>query len=164
MIKFDVETQTIYDTNQYGYTESNVPTSAIEVPDENVHQLWQDVINGYHVFYDFSKTGTARPSFKHVYVNGEWEEDENRYDVQEVVYLPLTRRQFKLTLLQNNLLDGIDAAIASIADATQKAIIQIEYQESTTFERNSPSVVAMLGILGLSDVQVNEMWLQGMSL
>ena len=63
-----------------------------------------------------------------------------------------------------DLLDDIDAAIAAIADPLQKAIIQIEYQESTTFERNSPNVVAMLGILGLSDVQANEMWLQGLAI
>lgn len=75
---------------------------------------------------------------------------------------PLTRRQFKLVLLQNGLLDDIDTAIANIADATQKAIIEIEYQESTTFERTNPSVLAMMAALGLSEAQVNTMWEQAM--
>lgn len=77
---------------------------------------------------------------------------------------PLTRRQFKLALLQNDLLDDIDTAIANIADTTQRAIIQIEYQESTTFERNNPSVLAMMTALGLTEEQVNTMWEQGMAI
>ena len=70
----------------------------------------------------------------------------------------LTRRQFKLALLANNLLDAIDNAIASIADPLVKARITIEYAESTEFVRTSDSVKYMLSILGLTEEQANIMW------
>ena len=71
---------------------------------------------------------------------------------------PLSRRQFKLALLENDLLDVIEAKINQIEDAKQKAIIQIEYTEATEFVRTSDSVKYMCNLLGLSEEQVNQMW------
>ncbi|WP_180183687.1 hypothetical protein [Acinetobacter sp. YH01020] len=71
---------------------------------------------------------------------------------------PLTRRQFKLALLANSMLDQIDVAIASIKDDYTRSVIQIEYGEGTEFHRTSESVIAMCGLLKLSTEQVNEMW------
>ena len=77
---------------------------------------------------------------------------------------PLTRRQFKLALLANNLLDVIDNTIASIADPLVKAHITIEYTESTEFVRTSDSVKYMLNILDLTEEQVNTIWEQAITL
>ena len=71
---------------------------------------------------------------------------------------PLSRRQFKLALLENNLLDVVETQINQIEDAKQKAVIQIEYQEATEFVRTSESVKYMCNLLGLSEEQVNQMW------
>lgn len=76
----------------------------------------------------------------------------------------LTRRQFKLALLANNLLDVIDNTIASIADPLVKAHITIEYTEATEFVRTSDSVKYMLNILDLTEEQANTIWEQALTL
>ena len=70
----------------------------------------------------------------------------------------LTRRQFKLALLENGLLSTVEQMIESIEDPTVKARIQIEYSESEHFERSNQSVQYMLGVLDLTSDQVDEMW------
>ena len=80
------------------------------------------------------------------------------YNAYLTTLRPLSRRQFKLALLENNLLDTIETKINQIEDAKQKAIIQIEYQEATEFVRTSESVKYMCNLLGLSEEQVNQMW------
>ena len=76
----------------------------------------------------------------------------------------LSRRQFKLALLANNLLDVIDNTIASIADPLVKAHITIEYTEATEFVRTSDSVKYMLNILALTEEQANTIWEQALTL
>lgn len=70
----------------------------------------------------------------------------------------LTRRQFKLALLENNLLDTIESAINAIEDDYTRTKMQIEYQEATEFHRLSESVIYMCNLLELTDEQVDEMW------
>ena len=159
----------LQDNADYFHFELGLVESADWIRADVDAQQLADIIDilkqGLYVRYNLTHIAVPRPSKFHV-----WQGDDDGWqfgfpaDLVASHLKPLTRRQFKLALLQNNLLDDIDAAIAAIADPLQKAIIQIEYQESTTFERNSPSVVAMLGILGLSDVQANEMWLQGLAI
>ena len=86
------------------------------------------------------------------------------YDEYLKSLLPLSRRQFKLALLENNLLDVIETTINQIEDAKQKAIIQIEYTEATEFVRTSDSVKYMCSLLGLTEEQVNQMWEQALTL
>ena len=84
--------------------------------------------------------------------------EEQKYNIYLNSLKPLTRRQFKLALLENNLLTAIDAAINTIPDPLLKARIEIEYAEATEFLRTSDSVKQMLGLLEISEAQVNEMW------
>ena len=72
----------------------------------------------------------------------------------------LTRRQFKLALLHAGLTDEINTAIAGIADATLKAVIEIEYNEATEFRRTSDSVSYMCNLLSLTNDEINELWQQ----
>lgn len=76
----------------------------------------------------------------------------------------LTRRQFKLTLLENGLLDHVETAINAIEDVAVKTRMQIEYSESVVFERASPTVLQMCGLLGLTSEQVDAMWAQALTL
>lgn len=76
----------------------------------------------------------------------------------------LTRRQFKLALLENELLETIEQMIGAIEDPTLKSRIQIEYSESERFERTNDSVKYMLGVLDLTSDQVDEMWRYAMTL
>lgn len=79
-------------------------------------------------------------------------------------FTPLTRRQFKLALLENSLLETVEHTIAIMEDLTLKTRIQIEYNESERFERSNESVQYMLGLLNLSSNQVDEMWLYAATL
>lgn len=77
----------------------------------------------------------------------------------------LTRRQFRLALVMNGYsLTDIEAVINSIEDATQRQITLIEWQDGTTFERNSQSLIAMAAMLDLSKDQVDALWAQGLML
>lgn len=77
---------------------------------------------------------------------------------------PLSRRQFKLVLLENGLLSQVESAIENIEDVTQKTRMQIEYTEATEFRRKSESLLAMCALLGLSEEQINTMWEHALTL
>ena len=76
----------------------------------------------------------------------------------------LTRRQFKLVLIENDLLTAIETAIAGIEDEALKARIEVEYKEATSFVRESESVAYMSNLLGLNDEQLDAMWAQALTL
>ena len=90
--------------------------------------------------------------------------DEQLYDIYIKSLKPLTRRQFKLVLLENNLLDQVETLINSIEDVTQRTRLQIEYAEATEFQRTSDSIKYMCSLLGLTEEQINQMWEQGLTL
>ena len=78
---------------------------------------------------------------------------------------PLTRRQFRLALVMNGFaLADIEAVINSIEDATQRQITLIEWQDGTAFERYSPSLLVMAGLMQLNKEQVDALWSQALSL
>ncbi|AZN69315.1 hypothetical protein DX910_14730 [Acinetobacter haemolyticus] len=89
-------------------------------------------------------------------------------DEKQTLYLkslkPLSRRQFMLALVENNLDEAIEAAIAAIEDEKQRKIISIEYKDAQSFERLSESVTFMCNLLNLSDEDVNAMWEYGQTL
>ncbi len=76
----------------------------------------------------------------------------------------LTRRQFKLVLIENDLLTAIETAIAGIEDEALKARIEVEYKEATSFVRTSESVAYMSSLLGLNGEQLDTMWAQALTL
>lgn len=76
---------------------------------------------------------------------------------------PLTRRQFKLSLLENGLLENIESAIDNIPDDLLRKRLQIEYTESDEFQRQSESVNAMFNLLELNDDQLDKFWMQAMA-
>ena len=90
--------------------------------------------------------------------------DEQLYDIYVKSLKPLTRRQFKLVLLENNLLEQVETLINSVEDTTQRTRLQIEYSEATEFQRTSNSVKYMCNLLGLTEEQINQMWEQGLTL
>lgn len=65
----------------------------------------------------------------------------------------VTRGQFKLALLQMDLLDDVEAAIALADRATQ-----INYAERLDFERNHPLVITMAAALGKTDAEVDALF------
>lgn len=75
-----------------------------------------------------------------------------------VPYTPVpasvTRGQFKLALLQMDLLDDVEAAIALADRATQ-----INYAERLDFERNHPLVITMATALGKTEAEVDALFI-----
>ena len=90
--------------------------------------------------------------------------DEQLYDIYVKSLKPLTRRQFKLVLLENNLLEQVETLIISVEDTTQRTRSQIEYSEATEFQRTSNSVKYMCNLLGLTEEQINTMWEKALTL
>ncbi|OTG65921.1 hypothetical protein [Acinetobacter silvestris] len=100
--------------------------------------------------------------------NGTAWEDQRTEEEKEVEYFkqfqPLTRRQFKLVLLQNDLLTHIENSINVIEDEKMRMRIQIEYAESANFERDNESVKYMAETIGMSSEQIDMLWEQALTL
>ena len=90
--------------------------------------------------------------------------DEQLFDIYVKSLKPLTRRQFKLVLLDSGLLDDLELAISNIEDVTEKKRIEIEYIESTEFARTSESVKTMLALINQTEEQINELWEKALAL
>ena len=71
----------------------------------------------------------------------------------------VTRRQAKQALLLNGLLANVQPAIAAIPDAAQRAMIQIEWDDSQEFERDRPALIALGSALGLTSVQLDALFI-----
>ena len=164
MIKFSESKQAFYETD-FNYPE--LPEDLVPVEDRELHLLLVDKINsGCRVFSDLSFS-QPKPSPYCEWVDGEWQDLETEEDKKQR-YLaslrPLTRRQFMLTLVEYGLDDDIAAAINAIEDEKQRKIINIEFNNSQTFERFSDSVLFMCSLVGLEETRVNELWEYGMRL
>lgn len=90
--------------------------------------------------------------------------DEEKRDIFLKTLTPLTRRQFKLALLENDLLEKVESTIDNIPDLQLRKRMQIEYSESVEFHRESESVNAMCEMLELSEDQVDQLWQHAMTL
>lgn len=115
---------------------------------------------------EFGYTDLAPTSEYDTWNGSAWEDTRTPEQVvaDKAKILPaLTRRQFKLALLDYGLLEQVDLAISSIQDPAVKARIKIEYTESTKFERLNPSVINMCKMLGLTDEQINTLWEQALT-
>jgi hypothetical protein len=91
---------------------------------------------------------------------------ENGTVIRELRFAPttsgvpqtVTRRQGKQALVLNGKLDLVQPAIDAIADPAQRAMIQIEWDDSQEFERTRPSVIAIGTAIGLSSSQLDELF------
>lgn len=70
----------------------------------------------------------------------------------------VTRRQAKQALLLAGLLDDVQPAIDAIPEATQRGLIQIEWDDSQVFERDRPALIALATALGLDSNDLDDMF------
>lgn len=77
---------------------------------------------------------------------------------------PLSRKQFKLALLDKDLLDNLEQKISEITDPTERKRITIEYSESTEFTRTSESVKTMFALIEQSEEDINKLWEKALAL
>lgn len=76
----------------------------------------------------------------------------------EPVPAQVTRRQAKQALLLAGLLGNVQPAIDAIPDATQRALAQLEWDESLNFERHRPILIALAGALGLDSDDLDDLF------
>lgn len=74
-----------------------------------------------------------------------------------------TRRQGRLALLAQGLLDDVEAAIAAIPDPIEQREARIEY-EADTWERGNPFVQAMWAQLGGTPEQLDDLFRMAVTL
>lgn len=81
-----------------------------------------------------------------------------------VVPARVTRRQARQALLLAGLLDQVPTLIAAIPDATQRALAQIEWEDSQEFERSRPLVISIGSALGLDAAGLDQLFIQAAGL
>lgn len=72
----------------------------------------------------------------------------------------VTRRQFKLALLEIDLLDSVEAVIAASNDRS----LQINWAEALDFERNNQFVAQMAAALGKTDAEIDALFITAKTL
>ena len=77
---------------------------------------------------------------------------------------PITRKQFKLALLDKELLDKLEDSMLNINDTTTKRRVQIEYTESTEFVRTSEVIKTMFTLLNKTEEEINSFWQYALTL
>jgi hypothetical protein len=106
-------------------------------------------------------------------VGGTWQQDwdvvaytTGELDAMRRARVPasVTRRQARQALLLAGLLDQVPTAIASIPDATQRALAQIEWEDSQTFERSRPLLIQLADALGLNEQALDDLFIQASKL
>ena len=78
--------------------------------------------------------------------------------------LVVTMRQARRALLDAGLLDQVDAAIAAIADATERRQAEIDWEYATTVERLWPWVQTLGAALGLTAEAMDALFEQAATL
>lgn len=75
----------------------------------------------------------------------------------------VTMRQARLALLGAGLLAQVNAAVANIPGAEGDAV-RIEWEFSSTVERNRPLALSLIAALGLTDAQLDDLFRQAAAL
>lgn len=71
----------------------------------------------------------------------------------------VTMRQARRALSAAGMLSNVDAAINSIADQQARETAQIEWEYATEVRRDYPWLQTVAGLLGLTDEQLDELFL-----
>lgn len=76
----------------------------------------------------------------------------------------VTMRQARLALLGAGLLDDVEAAIAGVADVTQRQAVQIEWEYAQEVRRDHQWVQSLAAMLGLTEAQLDDLFTQAAAL
>lgn len=84
--------------------------------------------------------------------------DEEKRAAYLASFPVLSKRKFNLYLFDNGLKDEVDALLAENPRA------KVEFDSADSVERASPTVEAMINLLGWTDEQVEQMWQEALLL
>ena len=76
----------------------------------------------------------------------------------------ISKRQAKQQLLLDGKLDQVKEVIDSIPDETERMMAQLYWDESTEFERNHPTLVELGTALGLTEAELDMMFINASKL
>lgn len=71
----------------------------------------------------------------------------------------VVRRQARQALMLRGLLGSVPSAIAAIPDATQRAMVEIFWEDSLEFFRDNPYVVSIGNAIGLDAAEMDELFI-----
>ncbi len=136
----------------YAEIAANVVTNVIDIDNpEEISGLieqngWIEIPNGYGIGDSYNGT--------------EWSK------ATQIIIIPssVTPRQARLALLQSGLLGDVQAAIDSISDQSQKQAAQIDWEYSSAIERSYPLIQALITSLGLTESQIDELFIMASQL
>lgn len=78
---------------------------------------------------------------------------------------PLTARQLRLGLFSNGIaLSQVQATLDAMPAGADRDKAQIEWEYATTFNRTHPLIATVSAALGLSDEQIDAMWMAAVDL
>lgn len=161
---FSYKNQAFYDTT---FHYPSLPDDLVAVGQEKYLTLLKSMGDGCGITKDLIATA-PRPSTYHKLADDDTWVDTRTAAEKRQQYLqslrPLTRRQFKLILLENNILDQVEIAINSIPDVTLRTKAKIEYEDAVTFERLNPTINYLYKLIGLKESQVDALWEDGLKL
>lgn len=87
-----------------------------------------------------------------------------RDELRARIPVSITMRQARLALLNAGLLDDVDAALAAIPDSALRRAAQIEWGYASTVNRSSPWVSNLASALGLSESQLDHLFVEAAKL
>ena len=76
----------------------------------------------------------------------------------------ISKRQAKQQLLLDGKLDQVKEVIDSIPDETERIMAQLYWEDSTEFERNHPTLVELGTALGLTEAELDMMFINASKL
>ena len=73
----------------------------------------------------------------------------------------ITRAQARAVLIIKGLIGYVQPSIDAIEDPIERALAQNDWDERLHFERSNPFLAAMAAKLGLTDAQLDELFIEG---
>jgi hypothetical protein len=74
----------------------------------------------------------------------------------EPVPSEITKRQARQQLISMGMIDSVQPVIDAIADATERALVQSFWDDSSVYERNHPQMIALSAAIGMTEQQLDD--------
>ena len=70
----------------------------------------------------------------------------------------VSRKQARKALLLAGLFEAVQPAIDAIEDPLQRQLVQIDWDDAQTYERDDPTLLSLAAALGMSDEQLDALF------